>query len=133
MTIMQTSFPSMREEYVFWQGQIIQLSYQKQWMLHQWGEATTEVESSLRQVHYTLRLFRLIRDPVEVFTAQRPVERVDLYVKALTGAIKAIVLQPTAKAGVHSKFVDLISNNTHLLARWSQHVLRPKDLLKLVS
>lgn len=83
-------------------------------------------------MHYTLKLFRLVRDPIEVFSSERSIDRVDLYVKALTGAIKAVVLQPTAKSGVHSKFVELISNNTNLLARWSHHVLRPKNLCKYV-
>lgn len=40
----------MRDEYVFWQTQIIQLSYQKRWMLQQWGEVTTEMDATLRQV-----------------------------------------------------------------------------------
>ncbi len=61
-----TSFPSLREEYVFWQGQIIDLTRQQQWMMVNWGEATTETDTALRQVHYTLRLFRLVRDPIQV-------------------------------------------------------------------
>lgn len=42
------------------------LSLQQQWMLQNWGEVTTEVNASLRQVHYTVKLFQLVRDPVEV-------------------------------------------------------------------
>lgn len=61
-----TSFPSLREEYVFWQGQIVDLTRQQQWMMINWGEATTETDTALRQVHYTLRLFRLVRDPIQV-------------------------------------------------------------------
>ena len=56
----------MREECVFWQKQIIDLSHQQQWMLQNWGEVTVETDATLRQVHYTLKLFRLVRDPIEV-------------------------------------------------------------------
>ncbi len=49
----------MRDEYVYWQSQIVQLSHQKQWMIHQWGEATTETDSALRQVLYIILIIVL--------------------------------------------------------------------------
>lgn len=45
---------------------MIEFTYEQQWMLKEWGEATIEVEGALRQVHYTLKLFRLVRYPIEV-------------------------------------------------------------------
>ena len=62
----QTNFPSLRDELIFWQKQVIELTYEQQWMIKEWGEATTEAEGTLRQVHYTLKLFRLVRNPIEV-------------------------------------------------------------------
>ncbi|XP_046642711.1 uncharacterized protein LOC124327759 [Daphnia pulicaria] len=61
-----TNFPTLRDESVFWQKQLIDLSHQQQWMVQNWGEVTIETESSLRQVHYTLKLFRLVREPIQV-------------------------------------------------------------------
>lgn len=42
----------------------------------------------------------------------------------------AVVLQPSSKSGIHSKFTDLVTSNTDVLARWVLHITQPKDLLK---
>lgn len=42
----------------------------------------------------------------------------------------AVVLQPSSRSGIHSRFTDLVASNTDVLARWVQHVVQPKDLLK---
>lgn len=40
-----------------------------------------------------------------------------------------MVLQPSAKSGIHSKFPDLVASNTQTLARWMLHILKPQNLL----
>lgn len=125
-----TSFPSLRDEYVFWQKQMIELSRQQQWMVQNWGEATIETDSTLRQVHYTLKLFRLVRDPIQVFTEKNTMKEIDFYVKSLASSLKAVILQPSSKSGIHSKFVELVASNTQVLARWMLRVLQPTNLLK---
>ncbi|KZS16576.1 Dynein heavy chain 10, axonemal [Daphnia magna] len=97
-----TNFPSLRDEYVFWQKQMIELSRQQQWMVQNWGEATIETDSTLRQVHYTLKLFRLVRDPIQVFTEKNTMKEIDFYVKSLASSLKAVILQPSSKSGIHS-------------------------------
>ena len=67
---------------------------------------------------------------LQVFTEKKSIERVDVYVKSLACSLKSVVLQPSSKSGIHSKFSDLISNNTNALARWTLHVLTPENLLK---
>lgn len=66
----------------------------------------------------------------KVFSENRSIERIDLYVKSLASALKAVILQPSAKSGIHSKFSELVASNTHILARWMLHVLQPTNLLK---
>jgi hypothetical protein len=65
-----------------------------------------------------------------VFSENISIKRIDLYVKSLASALKAVILQPSAKSGIHSKFSDLVASNTNILARWMLHVLQPTDLLK---
>ena len=114
----------MREEEVHWQAQLKELSTTKCCMVHQWGEATAEINASLRQVHYTLKLFRLVRGPIEIFTENKcHVVRAETNVRALACALKAVVLQSPGKSGVHSKFTELVTSNTELLASWARHAL----------
>lgn len=109
---------------------MIELSRQQQWMVQNWGEATIETDSTLRQVHYTLKLFRLVRDPIQVFTEKNTMKEIDFYVKSLASSLKAVILQPSSKSGIHSKFVELVASNTQVLARWMLRVLQPTNLLK---
>lgn len=118
----------MRDEDIYWQTQLKELSTAKCCMIHQWGEATTEIDASLRQVHYTIRLFRLVRGPIEVFTENKcSIGRAEANVKALVCALKAVVLQSPEKSGVHSKFSELVTNNTGTLASWARQVLRARN------
>lgn len=66
----------------------------------------------------------------QVFNERKNIARIDLYVKSLATSLKAVVLQPSAKSGIHSKFADLVGSNTNILARWMLHCLKAKDLLK---
>ena len=61
---------------------------------------------------------------------QQRMERMDLPVKALASSRKAVVLQPSAKSGVHSKFSDLVASSTATLSRWMLHRLTPQTLLQ---
>ena len=118
----------MRDEDIYWQTQLKEFSTAKCCMVHQWGEATTEIDVSLRQVHYTLRLFRLVRGPIEVFTENKcSLVRAEANVKALVCALKAVVLQSPEKSGVHSKFAELVTNNTDSLASWARQVLSARN------
>lgn len=51
-----------------------------------------------------------------------------MYVRSLATSLKAVLLQPSSKSGIHSKFADLVNSNSNTLARWILHSLTPKDL-----
>lgn len=57
-------------------------------------------------------------------------KEIDFYVKSLASSLKAVILQPSSKSGIHSKFVELVASNTQVLARWMLRVLQPTNLLK---